>query len=209
MKRHGIYFLSCFLAATSTQAALNKWVDEKGQVHYGDTIPPQYLNQKRDELNSQGLVVKSHNAVKTQEELDKEALEKNSAEQAKREQAVEERKKALRDRVLLETYTTENDIILLRDDRIMAIDSQIQIAQSNLKEADKKQIDVNTRIERAQKTGKPVPENLRKEADTVVKQRQTYQEFINNQNADRAATLKKFDEDLQRFRELKAAQHPR
>jgi len=207
MKNRVFVFASCLLITAGAQAALHKWVDEKGQVHYGDEIPPQYLNQKRDELNSQGMVVKSHNAAKTQEQLDKEQQEKNSADQAKRDQAMEDRKKALRDRVLLETYTTEHDITLLRDDRIMAIDSQIQIAQSNLKEADKKQTDVNARIGSIEKSGRPVPENLRKEADTVAKQRQTYQEFINAQNADRAATLKKFDEDLQRFRELKAAQH--
>ncbi len=30
---------------------LYKWVDEKGQVHYGDNIPPEYAEQGRSELN--------------------------------------------------------------------------------------------------------------------------------------------------------------
>ena len=59
--------------ATASQAALNKWTDEKGQVHYGDEVPAEYLHQKRAVLNEQGVVVKD---LKSQEQMEKEKQEK-------------------------------------------------------------------------------------------------------------------------------------
>lgn len=217
--KHQLFFgLACLFLVTSLSAApapqpgnskstgLHKWTDESGQVHYGDAIPPQYLNQKREVLNEQGVVVKSYEAPKTKEQLAKEKQEKDALEKAKRERIVEERKKELRDRVLLETFTTERDILLSRDDRIQAVDSQIQITQSNIKESEKKQTEVKERIEKTEKSGRQVPENFRKEADTVAKQLQSYHQFIEMKNAERVEIIKKFDDDLQRFRELKAEQ---
>lgn len=38
MKKHLVVIL--FLSMSSAYAALNKWVDEKGKVHYSDLPPP-------------------------------------------------------------------------------------------------------------------------------------------------------------------------
>jgi hypothetical protein len=218
MKYQVISVLACLFivghvsAAPATQSGtgkstgLHKWVDEQGQVHYGDSIPPQYLNQKREVLNEQGVIVKTYEAPKTKEQLAKEKQEKDALEKTKREKVVEEKKKELRDRMLLETYTTEHDILLQRDDRIQAVDSQIQITQGNIKESEKKQAEVKDRIEKTEKSGREVPENFRKEADTVAKQLHSYHQFIEAKNLERTEIIKKFDEDLQRFRELKAQQ---
>ena len=76
--------------------------------------------------------------TKTKEEIEKEKREKDAVDKVKREKAVAERKKELHDRMLLETYTTESDILLSRDDRIQAVDSQIALTESNIKESEKK-----------------------------------------------------------------------
>ena len=34
---------------------LYRWVDKDGQVHYGDSVPPEYAEQDRDILNRQGV----------------------------------------------------------------------------------------------------------------------------------------------------------
>ena len=36
---------------------LYRWVDKNGQVHYGDSVPPEYAEQDRDILNRQGVSV--------------------------------------------------------------------------------------------------------------------------------------------------------
>ncbi len=45
--------MGAFLAAP-VQAKLYKWTDDKGEVHYGDSIPAQYLNKQHDEMNAAG-----------------------------------------------------------------------------------------------------------------------------------------------------------
>ena len=57
------------LAATAgSDKPLYKWVDEKGIVHYGDSIPPQYAKQERSILNRHGVEVGRLDAEKTEAE---------------------------------------------------------------------------------------------------------------------------------------------
>src|SRR5688572_7926193 len=39
-----------------------KWVDEKGVVHYGDSVPAEYSQREQRVLNSQGLEVQKRQA---------------------------------------------------------------------------------------------------------------------------------------------------
>src|SRR5690242_6676333 len=46
--------------AAQAQAATKqtyKWVDEKGVVHYGDSVPSEYSQREQAVLNAQGVVV--------------------------------------------------------------------------------------------------------------------------------------------------------
>ena len=52
--------LCCTLDAAAQGKQTRKvyrWVDEAGQVHYSNTIPPQYAQQDRDVMNRQGVAV--------------------------------------------------------------------------------------------------------------------------------------------------------
>lgn len=191
--------------ATVTQAALNKWTDEKGQVHYGDEVPAEYLNQKRAVLNEQGVVVKD---LKSKEQLEKEKQEKSAAEAAKNAKLIESKKQDLRDRVLLDTFTTERDIQIARSDRVAAVESQIQLAESNIKDGERKMKELNERITAIEKSGRKVPENVYKEKDSVSRQLENNFKYVETKQEERAEINKKFDEDLRRFRELKGIPQP-
>ena len=58
-------------------AKLYKWVDEKGEVHYGDTVPPQFANRDRNVLNDKGVRVGFEEGEVTPE--DRAALEARKA----------------------------------------------------------------------------------------------------------------------------------
>jgi hypothetical protein len=49
----------CALAAGATTAAAEvyRWVDENGEVHYSESLPPDYKDEGYDVLNRQGVVV--------------------------------------------------------------------------------------------------------------------------------------------------------
>ena len=142
--KHCIFTLLILSGLVSTvQAEMNKWVDEKGQVHYGDTVPPEYLNQKRSVLNEQGVVVKT---IKSEAQVAKEREEKSAAESSKKAKVIEGRKLELRDRVLLDIFTTERDLEMARDDRVAAVDSQIQLAESNVKDGEKRMNELKEQV---------------------------------------------------------------
>ncbi|MDQ1363187.1 MAG: hypothetical protein QG652_1048 [Pseudomonadota bacterium] len=187
------------LAATA-QAALNKWTDEKGQVHYGDEVPDEYRNQKRAVLNEQGVVVKD---VKSQEQIEREKQEKAAIDSARNAKLIESKKQELRDRVLLDTFTTERDIEIARNDRVSAVDSQIQLAESNIKDGERKMKELNERISLLEKSGREVPENLYKEKNSISHQLENNFKYVESKQEERKEINRKFEEDLKRFRELK------
>ena len=72
-------------ASTNTFATINKWVDEQGQVHYSDRLPPPEAKSEtlRSATGTQDSASSSTAATKTiaerEAELKKEKAEKQSA----------------------------------------------------------------------------------------------------------------------------------
>ena len=52
-----LFLSAAILAAGSAMAAkVYRWVDENGEVHYSETLPPDFVDKKHDELDSRGIV---------------------------------------------------------------------------------------------------------------------------------------------------------
>ena len=190
-------------SALSAHAGVNKWVDDEGVTHYGDRVPAKYLKQRRSVLNEQGVTVRQ---VKSVDQQQAEETEKQKSQSLVKEKMIVERKKQLRDRVLLDTFTTERDILISRDARVDAINSHIQLTETIIKDHERKLAELKKRIESLEKTGKDVPENMRKEIISVSRQLETNYQYVENKTAERQNIMAGFDEDIKRFRDLKAAQ---
>lgn len=200
---------SCLVVTAPAIAGMKKWVDEEGNVHYGDRIPTQYLSKQHDTINEQGLIVNTQKAMKTDAELSlEEDARKKKAEQDKL-RLVEQRKQALRDRVLLDTFTTEKDIEFARDARLDALDSQLSLANTLIESDEKKLKKVQQRIEQIESTGRKVPDNLHKKVTSVSRQLENSYGFIEDKNVERQNILDNFDADVKRFRELKSQKRKR
>ena len=120
-------------AQSDKQKKLYRWVDKNGQVHYGDSVPAEYAEQDRDVLNRQGVPVGREEGTITPEE----AAVKAAADKAARD----EQKRKLRDRVLLQTYQSVQELEILRDNRLDLVDAQLTIQEQSLS---------NLRAQRAQ-----------------------------------------------------------
>jgi Domain of unknown function (DUF4124) len=46
-----------FLAADASAAEVYRWVDENGEVHYSESLPPNFQDQGHDVLNERGIVL--------------------------------------------------------------------------------------------------------------------------------------------------------
>ncbi len=84
-----------------------QWVDEHGETHYGDRIPPEYAAQEHRVINGQGVELEHTEAQKTAAQLAEEEQKRADAAQ-----------RAERDHNLLNTYVSVQEIEHLRDQRL-------------------------------------------------------------------------------------------
>ena len=108
---------SACAADSSGGTKVYRWTDDKGVVHYGDTVPSEFTQNEHSVLNGQGVEV-GHS------EGGKNATQQ--AEQARAAAAAQQR--AQHDQFLLSTYLSTKDIEQLRDERVGQMDAQIKAA---------------------------------------------------------------------------------
>ena len=205
--RLSLITLSVLLLSTtfSVQAKMYKWIDEDGQMHFGDKIPPKYLVKEHDELNEQGVTTKHRDAVKTPEE--KAEARRLLKEQKKA--ALIAKKKKQRDRVLLDTYTTERDLIVARDSRLDAVGSQIQLAETIISDSNNKIEVMDKRITQIRATNREVPLDLYDRLDNEKEQVVVQTRVMENHKIRREEISVQFNGYIERFRVLKAEQKAR
>jgi len=190
------------LSATTVHARLYKWVDEDGQTHFGDKIPPKYLVKEHEELNQQGITTRHRAAVKT-------AAEKAEARRLAREKkkaALVERKKRQRDRVLLDTYTTERDLIVARDSRLDAVGSQIRLAETIIADSNKKIEAMDKQIAEIKASNREVPVYLNERMDKEQKQVAVQTKVMGNHIKRQQDISEQFSDYIERFKVLKSQQ---
>ncbi len=195
----------CAIVALSVVPAqagkLKKWVDENGQVQYGDHIPPRYAKKSSQTLNNQGVVVQTRAAAKTPEQIaEEERLAKLRAEQEIKRQE-QERK----DRILLDTFTNEDEMILTRDGKIEAIEAIVRVTNGRIQKMRQRLATEKKRAAFLERSGKPVPESVTRQIAEAREQIRHNIEYIDNRRTEQQAIRDKFELDIKRFRELKAA----
>jgi hypothetical protein len=182
----------------TTPSQTYRWTDDKGVVHYGDSVPSEYSQKEQSVLNGQGVEIGHVAGHKSGAEL---------AQQAQAEALALQR--AQHDQTLLSTYVSAKDIEALRDERLAQIDGQIQASSTYIES-------LATRLGALQERAmqfKPYSNepNARRMPDEVAEELvRTANEVRNQRNALEAkrteqATLRaQFEADIQRFRELTA-----
>ena len=185
--------------ATGAHAALYKWVDTQGIVHYSDRLPPDAVNRASTQLNREGVVVRKVGQVPTAAE--QQARE--TQEKQKREQQHEKMLAERRDRALLDSYTNESDIDLAKTRALATIEGQITSARAYVAQIAKRRAQLE-----AQKAGvasKPVPAAIASELASIDGELARQAEFIAGKEKDAAATAARYDADKRRFHELKSS----
>ncbi len=189
-------------ANTSSDRPLYKWVDEKGVVHYGDSIPPQYAKQERSVLNRQGVEVGR---------LDAEKTDAQRAADAARDRATTDAHH--RDQVLLTTYVSVQQIEQLRDQRLDLIEVQVKVTSQYLGTLQGRLQDLQTRslfyapYSSTEGAG-PMPDALAEDLVRTVKEIRLQERNLASKRAEQGAVREHFESDIQRYTELVAARKP-
>lgn len=180
---------------------LYRWVDKNGLVHYGDSIPPEFAEQDRDVLNNQGVRIGHEEGIVTPEE----ARAKAEADKVARE--IKERKD--RDRYLLRTYQSVEEIQLLRDRRLELISAQLVIQQQSLANLQARFARLEKQASRFQPRSQepdaqPLPEGLALDLERATSNIATQVQNLAKKRLERDTIRANFEADIQRFGELRS-----
>jgi hypothetical protein len=199
--------LSCLstaaLAAQKAPAreAFYRCKDASGQTHYGDSKPPQCEGLDTEVLNDHGMVVRVIEGSATRVVREQRDLVENRAKE-------ERDQKLQRDRMLIETYLTVEDIERLRDQRLEQLDSQYRVTELSIRNLRERQTALQSQIARFKPySDKPeapaLPDHLAEEMVLTVNGMRVYQEMLAKTRAEQAQMTTSFDSDIKRFKELK------
>ena len=186
----------------SVQAKMYKWVDENGQVHFGDRIPSKYVVKEHDELNELGVKTRHREAAKTPEQK----AEERRLEREQKKIELAEKKKKQRDRVLLDTYTTERDLIVARDSRLDAVNSQIRLAETIISDSNKKIDSMEQQVTDIKASNREVPLDLYDRIDNEKQQVAVQTQVMQNHKKRSVEISEQFNGYIERFKVLKAEQ---
>ena len=186
--------------ADGSKRTLYKWVDDQGVTHYGDRIPPEYASQEQHIINSQGVEINRLEAQKSPEQL---------AQEEQKRQAAEERES--RDRNLLNTYVSVQEIERLRDQRLNLLTDQIKVTNQFLDTLNgrMKKLRVSSMHFRPYNTDEKAPSMPDQVAEDLVRLQNdihTQEQNLRQKRGEEATMKKQFEGDIDRFKELKHIQ---
>jgi hypothetical protein len=190
--------LVLLLAAAGAQAAnMYKWVDDKGVVHYTDKLPADVVDKGSVELSKQGIPLKRTEAAPTPEQRRAKQLEEERQRQLAREREVVDR----RDRALLESYTSPEEIDLARSRALGTLEALMQSAQVYSASLLKRRQE----LEAQRRTyGDKVPATVERELDGIGSELARQDALIGERKREIAAVTARYDADKQRWKELRA-----
>lgn len=182
------------------RAETYRWSDDQGRIHYGDHVPPRYVNRGYQVLNDQGVVIRVVPPAKTPEELARERRE--AAERAERERRA--RAQAAYDRFLLESYTSEEDLLRTRDRRLASLQGAIDAARHRLRDLRQRLEGLTRQAAELERQGQAVPAELRREVAELRRQMEHERRFIRLQRRRQEEVRRQAETDLARYRWLQA-----
>ncbi len=168
-----------------------RWVDVECRVHYSDSVPAEKVRLGYKVYDGEGRQISVVEAAKTESErIEAERQATLAAEQERR------------DRALLATFTSEEDLEVARDERLATLDSAILLAEDKLTKLQAQAGELKAQAASDDSSRQPsqdVATRLKDleanigevEADLAIKQVQ------------RRAVEDAFASDLSRYRELK------
>ncbi len=195
-----ITVLACLLAAVCALpvqaqdkgARMYKCVDAAGKVYYSDKINPDC--GQGTELNRQGVEMKKKDVAKPGQTGKGEPVATTTKAAMEQER---------RDRALMATYTTEQEIDAARD-RSLAIPVQgTKALEAKLEKANKQLSELKIQADTLASQKKALPAHLLEDVSTSQKEIAGLEAELAQRKSQSNAISAKFEADKKRFRELK------
>ena len=184
-------------------AGIKCWTNNEGVRECGNAVPPEFAQKGYREVTEMGVTVSKTNPALSKEELRKQRAEEARAAAVHAEEVRKIRARKSKDRVLLSTFTTEQELAVAHEGQVAAIDIRIGHTEKILKQLEQSMQQLRAQAAKLERGGKPVTPEINDRIAKVVQQLKDRHSFIANRRLQRAALAAQFSEDLDRYRELK------
>lgn len=183
---------------SADQKKVYRWTDEKGVVHYGDRIPPEYSRGEAAVLNNQGVTVGIRPAQKTPEQLEREAAQREIRE-----------KEQQRDSFLLTTYTSVRDIEQLRDQRLQQMADARRSIEAYVESLQGRLMSLHERVQvfrpyNEAPTARRMPDELAQDLVRTLKEVAVQRAQMAERMAEDRALRQQFQLDIDRYKMLRS-----
>ena len=182
-------------------AKLYKWVDNEGITHYGETVPPEYADKNRVEMNNAGRVIKKDEML-TPEEL----RSKKEADNKKREEEKAAHEQQRHDMTLTNTYSNVKEIDLARSRSLQQVDARINSINSQLKMSKDNLVGLQNEADGYTKANKQIPASLQEDLQETQSRLDRLQQTFDKLKAERTAVEARYDSDKARYQKLTGQQ---
>ena len=197
-----IILLGLFSTNFIAKAALYRWSDDNGKVHYSGSIPASDAQLGHIELDKNGIKKKVVISAKEQRKIHQLKL---IDEERKRELAKDSKSKELRDLEdsrLLTVFSTENELV-------KAYEAKFRLAQLTidlLKARHKKQSQKLEKLENDHERMKDLKykDAVAKEIEDVLDNLKIYQQAITENHVEKDKIHKEFESTLSHYKQLSA-----
>jgi chromosome segregation ATPase len=188
------------LSAPVLAQKLYRWVDAEGKVHYTDALPPEAVNQARDEINSSGVTVNRVDRALTEEERAAKRIADAEAERLANIKAEQDKM----DAALMGSYATEADLARAYRERFDLLDQSLEAARVGIRSQEKSLEDQLAHAGSLERGGKPVPATVQSSIAASRKQVEDQREYLRRREAELQNLQAEYDRILERYRLLKA-----
>lgn len=187
-------------ATLAEQGKLYRWVDSDGIVHYSDTIPAEYADERKQLINDYGVPLEDIAGKKTEEEL--------AAEKAAAELAVQKELQDRADRALLSVYNDVDEIVMHRDRRVELFKAQARVTELYLRNQYRaleqmKREAGQYRPYSADPEAGPVPDDLAAAIHETEATIERHEDNLLRYRSEEQQIIARFEGDINRFKALK------
>ncbi len=172
-------------------------VGKDGKKYYGSTVPPACFGQPVEQLNTSGMVVKRISP----EGDEKEREAKEAEAKKKREDDAAAREATRRNRALLATYTSEQDIDEARGRALADNEKAVQDVALRIDAIKKRQASYDKELEFYKGNNKP-PARLQDDIRDAEIDLQAQENLLAAKKKDADNINAKYNDDKKRYREL-------
>lgn len=195
-----ILFLLPQMSPADTGQKLYRWVDDQGNIHYGDSVPAEYAEVEKQVVNEHGVTVDVVRGKKTDEEL--------AAEKRAEELSAERERRRRQDQALLATYLSIDEIVMHRDRRVELFQAQVRVTELYLRNLQKRLDSLQKEASRylpysddpdAEMIDPALANDIATTRATIERHEQNLKRFQDNEQS----IVARFEGDIDRFRALK------